>query len=131
MPFVFKLMPAHILSSGLGTYFYNIIQQRVNALAEGVGAHRYGNDRAINNVSTQRCTNFGFGESLAAKIALHERFARFCNRFHQRLSADLKIRSVVIRDFAGNNLLALPAVTGFGYDVDIASRSARFHESAG
>ncbi len=105
---------------GAGHVFHDIVQQRVHALAQDVGAHGHGNDAAVAHIGAQGRPDFSVRESLAAEVPLHHLLAGLGHGLHQRIAAQLQIRLVVLGDLAVHHFLALPAVSCLGDYVHVA-----------
>ncbi len=97
---------------GAGHVFHNVIQQRVNTLAQYIGSHGHGNDGSVAHIGSQGGTDLRVGEGLPAKVTLHHLLAGLRHCFHECITADFQVFPVVFRHFTVHNFLPLPAMAG-------------------
>ena len=105
-----------------GEIFNDIVKQGINTLSQNIGAHGHGNNSSVINIGTQGGSDLRFGEGFAAEISFHELFTCFSNRFHQGVTANLKVRLVVFGNLTFHDFLALPSVASLGNNIDIADK---------
>ena len=105
---------------GAGHVFHDVVQQRVHALAQDVGAHGHGHDAAVAHIGAQGSPDLRVRKGLAAEVPLHHLLAGLRHGLHQRVPAQLQVRLIVLRNLAVHHFLALPAMSRLGDHVHVA-----------